>query len=244
MPCSQASLAEFFPSDSLYRDALGLLLEEYADKIDETNEVGYTALQLAAVVQNVTAVRMLLDYGADPTPEAQPGSAYEFAFRRLYVELCNSNLLHLGRSILTTAWTSDTSKETESNRTVSGRIETQLDIMELLCDGQGRPVSQRICYDESTCETSTGNDWLDKKGLNIRLRKWEGLDTDVLVNGCARKREKTGDRTSVLVCRKWVLFITMDDAWHDELAAELAARGGAMPSSSSPFNYGRPNTQS
>ena len=91
LPSSPLAL---FPSEPLYRDALGLLLEEYADQIEETNKVGYTALQLAAVVKNANAVRMLLEYGADATPEARPGRAYDFAFRRLYVELRNSNLLH------------------------------------------------------------------------------------------------------------------------------------------------------
>lgn len=243
MSCSQASLPEFFPSDPLYRDALGLLLEEYADKIDEINQVGYTALQLAAVLQNVTAVRMLLEYGANPALEAQPGSAFEFAFRRLYVELLNGNLLHQGRSIVTTAWTDDASKEVESNRTVSGRIETQLDIMEMLCDDQGRPVSQRICYDEGIGEISTGNDWLGKKGLNIRLRRCKQLQINVLMDEFTAERERSGDRINMLLCRKWVLFIAMDDAWHGELAAELAARGGAVPDSSSPFDYGTPRTQ-
>ena len=243
MPCLQASLPELFPSDPLYRDALGLLLEEYADKVDEINQIGYTALQVAAVSQNVTAVRMLLEYGASPALEAQQGSAYEFAFRRLYVELLNSNLLHQGGSIVTTAWTDDASKEVESNRTVAGRIETQLDIMEMLCDGQGRPVSQRICYDEGAGEISTEKDWLGKKGLNIRLRRWKQLQVDVLMAEYTAEKEKGGDKITMLLCRKWVLFIAMDDAWHAELAAELAARGGTMPNSSSPFDYGGPRTQ-
>jgi hypothetical protein len=241
LPSSPLAL---FPSEPFYRDALGLLLEEYADQIDETNKVGYTALQLAAVVKNANAVRMLLEYGADAALEARPGRAYDFAFRRLYIELHNSTLLHQDRSIVTTAWTDDASREVQSNRTVAGSIETQLDIMEMLCDGDGRPVSQQMTYDEGTGEVSTGKDWLGKKGLSIKLRKWKLPQMEVLMEEFTAEREKCGDRITMLLCRKWVLFIAMDDAWHGELAAELGARGGVMPDSSSPFEYGATGTQS
>lgn len=238
------SPAEIFPSDSLYRDVLGILLEEYTDQFDQTNQTGSTALQLAAVIQNVTAVRMLLEYGADPAPEAPAGSAYEFALRRLYVELLNGNLLHKGsRSITATAWTEDASKEVESNRTVAGRIEIQLDIMEMLCDAQGRPISERILYDERNGDIFTGHDWLGKKGLSIRLRRLKGAEQlKELLSEFEKERENFGDRINLLLCRRWVLFIAMDDAWHDELEAELAARGGRIPTSLSPFDYGRPGS--
>jgi hypothetical protein len=241
--CSQISLTELFPSDSLYRDALGILLEEYTTEIDKINQTGYTALQLAATLQNVTAVRMLLEYGAEPALEAQPGSAYEFAFRRLYVELLNGNLLQKGRSIVATAWTDGATKGVESNRTVAGRIETQLEIMDMLCDDQGRPVSQRIYYNERDGEIFTGNDWLGKKGLNVRLRRLKE-QIGAFLDDFDAQRENFGDRIAIVLCRKWVLFVAMDDAWHSELEAELAARGGTIPNSSTPFEYGRPRTPS
>ncbi|KAH7344358.1 hypothetical protein BKA66DRAFT_579432 [Pyrenochaeta sp. MPI-SDFR-AT-0127] len=227
-----------FPSESLYRDALGILLEEYDDSIDETNKVGYTALQLAAVVKNANAVRMLLEYGANAALEARPGRAYDFAFRRLYVELCNCNLLHQGQSIIATAWTDDTSREVQSNRTVAGSIETQLDIMGLLCDGDGRPISEQIFYDTGTGEISTGKDWLGKKGLSIKLRRWKLPQMNVLIEEFTVVKERYGNRITMLLCREWVLVIELDDAWYEELAAELAARSGVILDSSSPFEFG------
>ena len=184
---------------------------------------------------------VLLDYGANSILEAEPGSAYEFAFRRLYLALQNTNLFHQRQLLHVTAWTDDARKEVESNRTVSGRIETQLDIMEMLCDSQGRPVSQRIRYDEGTGEISTSNDWLGKKGLKIKLRSLKQFQRiNDLLNEYVVEREIGGDRISTILCRKWAIFVAMDDAWHGELQAEMAARGGAMPNSLSPFVYGSP----
>ncbi|MCJ1316221.1 hypothetical protein MMC15_001542 [Xylographa vitiligo] len=173
-----------YSEKSLFIKVFEFLLDEFSDGVDDTDDRGFTALHLAAALNELPTVELLVKYQADRRTKVSlqgvdgAETAYDLALRA-FVTVClkqsTEDARLNGPHHVRFRMNEKRPQETNAARVALIKSVDAVKILELLSDTDGAPISNKASYDSQRKEVVA-----DEKWLGLRMRRTDQLSSEEL----------------------------------------------------------------